>query len=479
MKSLDSKILENIENSGMFGNGDKVLIAVSGGADSIALLYLLADLKERLGIDLAIGHLNHSARGDESDEDAQFVSRIGTSLGIKTFIEKIDVSNEQKKLKTSFQESGRIVRRKFLESTLDAIGGNKIALGHIADDQVETFLINLLRGSGLKGLGGMDQINGFYVRPLLNCFKSEIHEYLLQRGLKHRFDKSNSKKDYLRNRIRLDLIPNIEKNFNPNFKENLLGTIDIIRDEDNYLKDSIDSIFKNVLMPDAGLDESFDKSLRLSAPKILDYPASIRRRLLRHAINLIKGDLRSYTFSHIQSIITLMEKGISGKEICLPSGLVAKFNDNYLKIYKTPGTKNRIITTDTDLSICVPLNIPGHTSISGSPVRFTSYLASSRESNTSQPDSNIAELDYEKTGLNIQIRFPKPGDSFIPLGMLGSKKLKSFFIDTKTPREERKVVPILTTASNEIIWIFGKRISNSYRVTENTKKILHIRGEIR
>ena len=474
MKSFESKILASIQNSGMFLNGDKVLVAVSGGADSVALLYLLADFKERLGIELAIAHLNHSARGVESDDDAQFVSSIGKSLGIKTFIEKIDVSKEQKILKTSFQESGRILRRKFLESTLENIGGNKIALGHIADDQVETFLINLLRGSGLKGLGGMSEINGIYVRPLLSCFKNEIHEYLSKRRLKHRFDRSNSKKDYLRNRIRLDLIPNIEENFNPNFKENLLGTIDIIRDEDNYLTDSIDSIFKNVLMADKSLDES----LTISASKFLDYPVSIRRRLLRHAIYLIKGDLRSYTFSHIQSIITLIEKGISGKEICLPAGLVAKFNDNYLKIYKIPDTLNRIITKDNDLKICVPLNIPGDTRISGSPVKFSSSLTLNREEKSFRPNSNIAELDYEKTGGDIQIRYPRTGDSFIPLGMSGSKKLKSFFIDTKTPREERKIIPILTTASNEIIWVFGKRISNSYKVTENTEKILHIRGEI-
>ena len=474
MKSLDARVLDSINSSRMLLPGDKVLMAVSGGADSVAMLYLLFGLKNSLGIDLAIAHLNHSARGVESDEDAQFVVKIGASLGLKTFIEKIDVSKEQEILKTSFQESGRILRRKFLESTLNKIGGNKIALGHIADDQVETFLINLLRGSGLKGLGGMSDINGSYIRPLLTCFKSEILEYLKSQGLKYRFDKSNAKKDYLRNRIRLGLIPNIEKEFNPNFKENLLTTIDIIRDEDKYLTDSIASIFEDVSQSNTDMDEG----LKISVSLFLGYPLPIQRRLLRHAIYLVKGDLRSQSFSHIQSIIKIMANGVTGKEIYLPSGLVAKIDDDYLKIYKTFGTRKRILIEEPIINICVSLNIPGDTRIPGSPVKFTSHLASSRIKDLSLPISNIAELDYEKTGSNIQIRYPQTGDVFVPLGMTGTKKLKAFFIDTKTPRDERKNIPILATSSNEIIWVFGKRISNTYRVTENTKKVLHIYGEI-
>ena len=299
MKSFDAKVLTHIENSGLIVDGDKVLIAVSGGADSVALLHVLISIRRELNLDLAIAHLNHCARGIDSDEDAQFVLNLGKTLGIKTFIKKIDVSKEKLFLKTSFQESGRILRRKFLESTSNEIGANKIALGHIADDQVETFLINLIRGSGLKGLGGMSEQNGPYVRPLLNCFKNEIIEYLHSRGVEHRFDKSNAKKDYLRNRIRLDLIPNIEKNFNPKFKENLLSTVDIIRDDDKFLSDSLVPIFNDVSEVNTDLDQIF----QISIPRFLDQALSTQRRLLRHAIYMVKGDLRCHSFSHIKSII--------------------------------------------------------------------------------------------------------------------------------------------------------------------------------
>lgn len=474
MKRLEAKVLDNINSSRMFIPGDKVLIAVSGGSDSIAMLHLLFGLKDSLKIDLAIAHLNHSARGAESDEDAQFVVKTGASLGVKTFIKKIDVSQEQLKLKTSFQESGRILRRKFLETTLNKIDGNKIALGHIADDQVETFMINLLRGSGLKGLGGMSDINGSYVRPLLSCFKSEILEYLKLQGFEYRFDKSNAKKDYLRNRIRLDLIPNIQKDFNPSFKESLLTTINIIRDEDKYLTDSIASIFKDVAI--SNTDTA--KGVKISISSFFNYPLSVQRRFLRHAIFLVKGDLRSQSYSHIQSIIKIMTNGVSGKKICLPSGLAAKISGDFLKIYKIPGTAKRILIEEPMVKTCVSLNIPGDTRIPGSLVKFTSQLASSRIKELSLPISNVAELDFDKTGSDIEIRYPQTGDVFIPLGMTGSKKLKTFFIDTKTPRDERKHIPIFITTSNEIIWVYGKRISNKYRVTEKTKKILHIQGEI-
>ncbi|MGV7221218.1 MAG: tRNA lysidine(34) synthetase TilS [Nitrospinales bacterium] len=474
MNSFDAKVLEHINNSKMFVNGDYVLIAVSGGADSIALLNLLVSLRKELKIDLAIGHLNHSARGIESDEDASFVSKLGKSMGITTFVEKIDVSKEKKNLKTSFQESGRILRQKFLESTLGEIGGNKIALGHIADDQVETFLINLLRGSGLKGLGGMSENNGLYVRPLLNCFKNEIHEYLESQNLPHRFDKSNAKKDYLRNRIRLDLIPNIQKDFNPKFKESLLTTINIIRDEEKYLADSMESIFKDVSLPNTVVDES----LKIEIPKVLGYPLSMKRRIIRHAICLVKGNLRSYTYWHIQSLIKLMENGISGKKIDLPSGLVGVINDNYLKIYQISGSRRSIIHIEPEKNIYVSLNIPGETWVSGSPLKFTSNIVLGSDRNSLLPNSSEADLDFEKTGRNIVIRYPQKGDVFNPLGMLGSKTLKAFFVDTKTPREDRNKIPILTTASNEIIWVFGKRISNAFRVTSKTKNILHIQGDM-
>jgi tRNA(Ile)-lysidine synthase len=474
MKSFEARVLEDIKNSESLLSGDKVLIAVSGGSDSIALLHTLVGLREKLKIDLTIAHLNHSARGVESDEDSDFVLDLGNSLKIETFIEKIDVASEQKSLKTSFQESARILRRKFLESTLEKIGGNKIALGHIADDQVETFLINLLRGSGLKGLGGMSNISEVYVRPLLNCFKAEILDYLKSQKLEYRFDQSNAKIDYLRNRIRLDLIPNIEKDFNPNFKENLLTTIDIIQDDDKYLTDQIATIFGEV----AQNNKTKEEGLKISIPKILDYPLAIKRRLLRHAIYQVKGDLRSFSYLHIQNIIKIMENGMSGKEICLPSGLMAEIKNNFLQIYKISHTPKRIITNDTVKNLCVSLNIPGDTEISESQIKFSSHLASGKDGKFFLANPRVAELDFEKTGSKIQIRYPQMGDTFVPLGMSGSKKLKEFFIDTKTPREERNSIPILTTDSNEIIWVFGKRISNAYRVTEKTKQILHIQGEI-
>lgn len=472
MNSLAAKVKKMISGTGALVPGDRVVMALSGGPDSLAMVHLLVGMRDELKIDLCIGHLNHCSRGDDSDEDERFVLALGESLGVKTFVDKIDVAEERSRFKTSFQETARILRRRFLESALEKFGGNKIALGHVADDQVETVLINLLRGSGLKGLGGMSAVSGRCVRPLLGCFKSEILQYLASKNLAFRVDKSNAKKDYLRNRIRLDLIPLLEKDYNPNFKQSILETANIIRDEDAYLSGLIDEFYPIVSLPCSEGEEG----AKLSASKLSHYPFAIQKRLLRCAIFKIKGDLRRISSRHIQDVLKLLQSGISGKMISLPAGLAAVLRDGVLKIYKNPRPLSRVRSGDVYSTASAVLNIPGETGIAGSPVSFKAQLIPRADADYSAAVPNRAWLDFDKTGASILIRFFQPGDVFAPLGMSGAKKLKSFFIDAKVPREERRSIPILTTSANNIIWVYGKRISHKYRITEETRKVLLIEG---
>ncbi len=474
MDNLTVKVKKLITDSRMLLPGDKVLMAVSGGSDSIAMAYILARLREELEIDLSIAHLNHNARGVASDEDAQFVLALGQSLGVETFIDKIDVASERPRYKTSFQETARILRRQFFESAMAKFKGNRIALGHIADDQVETFLMNLFRGSGLRGLTGMSHINGFYIRPMLGCFKYEILEYLSSQGLLFREDKSNAKKDYLRNRIRLDLIPHLEKSYNVNFKQNILETVNIIRDEDNYLSEFIENIFIEISRP------SSDKAqcVELIVPLLKDYPLAIQKRLIRHAIYRVKGDLRKISSRHVQDVIKVVVTGISGKTVCLPGSLSAVLIGGVLRFNINPARQRAIKDKSAYSKAAGTLSIPGDTNISGSPITFKAQLIPKMDQDFSTAESNKAWLDFDKTGPSILIRFFQAGDVFVPLGMTGSKKLKSFFIDEKTPMDARKSIPLLTTSANDIIWVFGKRISNKYRITEKTRKVLLVEGVI-
>ena len=218
----------------------RILIAVSGGPDSVVLLHLLNKYKlESPNYTLAIAHLNHLTRGVDSNKDSDFVVGLGKALGVETFVEYVDVALLSSKKKTSFQESARIIRYEFLERISKKWNANLIALGHNSDDQAETFLINLLRGSGLRGLTGIRSRRGNYIRPLCDCSRYEIENYISAQGLQFRLDNSNKEKYYLRNKIRLDLIPTLEL-YNSNIKNSLVSTSRLLADDEDYMEKKVE-----------------------------------------------------------------------------------------------------------------------------------------------------------------------------------------------------------------------------------------------
>ena len=451
-------------------SGDKILVAVSGGADSVCLLHILYELREACAIELAIAHLNHMARGRDSEADADFVSRLGNELGLETLVDRVDVQEKQKDCKTSFQETARILRYRFLEFALKKLAADKIALGHTADDQVETVLINLLRGSGPKGLAGMPEARDNLIRPLLGCYRCEVEDYLRSRGRAYRTDLSNAKKDYLRNRIRQDLVPVLE-GFNPAFKSTLLETAGIIRGEEEFLSQWVIQCMEEMAEPlESGA------GLGLDTEKFIRQPAAMQRRLVRRAIECVKGELRRISAANVQEVLDLFLRPRPGKEVHLPDGLIAVCRSTRVEFIKTPLQGSNILTNGGEGSgEITPLNIPGRTLLKEIGIAFNTQLVSPAGLCFSDKLER-AYVDYEKAEKPVRVRFFKPGDRFIPLGMTGRKKLKSFFIDEKVPRELRSSIPILTSGTDDIIWIFGKRISETYRVTERTKTVLVIEG---
>lgn len=473
MDSLILKIKKTLVDHKMVKPGDCVLLGVSGGPDSVALLRSLLELKQELSIELVVAHLNHSARGEESDRDAQFVKSLGDTFQIKTIIEKKDVAAQQSTSKTSFQEIARHLRLDFFQRAMNQLGANKVALGHTLDDQAETVLINLLRGSGLKGVGGMSPVRHPYIRPLFYCSRQEIVEFLNDRKIPYCKDSSNEKKDYLRNRIRLELIPVLQKDYNPRIVENLFEASSIFRAENDYLKTLEDYEFERNV---SRFEDS--ETLSMKVESFMALPLALKRRLIRKGIENVKGDLRRITFFHIQEVLHLFEKAQKGKRIDLPGDLQVVCMGNRVEFKRIPASDSSILSNDEMKASdwMKPLNIPGKTKVEQTGLTLKAEIIDPDKTGYSAEQSDQAFLDFDKTGSNIKIRFFQAGDRLKPLGMKGTKKLKSLFIDEKVPQEIRSTVPILTTGDNDIIWVYGTRIAHPYRVTSDTSKVLYIKG---
>ncbi|MZH46442.1 MAG: tRNA lysidine(34) synthetase TilS [Nitrospinae bacterium] len=448
--------------SELIAPGDRVLVAVSGGADSVALLFLLEQFSKELGYELYVAHLNHLARGKESDEDADFVVRLAEKLSLPIIVDKIDAAEKKTFLKTSFQESARILRYQFLEKTLMSIKGNKIALGHTADDRVETVLMNLLRGAGIKGLVGIPEVRGNVIRPLLSFNRADLEMFLEERKLVYRIDSTNKETKYLRNKIRHELIPYL-KTFNREISGNLLSMSEIAHEEDLWMSEKTHELYNQLVTSQNG-------GLCIEVAKFENQPLAMKRRLVREVFYRLKGNFREITAFHVKQVLDLFALPKVGSSIMLPGSVRVVCGYEMMCFSKTDVSQPPEIDKQAR-----KLKIPGVTSLAQ--IRLQLHARFVNPPLPESIDQKQAYLDYDRTGELIQVRFFQPGDRFIPLGMQGHKKVKSYFIDQKVPREERPFIPILTNADNDIIWVYGERISDPFRAAENTKKVLLIEGK--
>ena len=459
MSSFSNKVKSKIIE--LITPGDKVLVAVSGGADSLALIYLLQKFSKELCYDLFVAHLNHLTRGNESDQDEQFVEKLAGKLSLPVFIDKIDVRNST--LKYSFQESARILRYQFLEKTLKSIDGNKIALGHTADDSIETVLMNLLRGTGLRGLAGIPETTGNVIRPLLNFTRPDLEQFLNDNNITYRIDSSNSDTKYLRNKVRKEVIPFL-KIFNPNISRNLLGLAEIARGEEQWMSEKTHELYSKFVNNQDGI-------LFLDVIEFDKLHLAMKRRLVRETFYQLSGSLRKFTALHVRQVLDLFNQAQVGSVLMFPGGV--RVTCDYGKV--SFSLKDNFSLPDFEKR-ARKLRIPGITNIAQLDIRFHTQFV--EQPLPDSIDHMQAYFDFEKTGGNIQLRFFQPGDSFVPLGMQGHKKVKSFFIDQKIPRKERPFIPILINGNDDIIWIYGERICESFRVDETTKKVLFIEGQV-
>lgn len=465
MHKLTERVYQFIIDHQLFATGDLVLVAVSGGPDSIALLHILHSLREPLGISLRGVHLDHMFRGAESLRDAQYVLQFCANLGVPCTAESIDVSDYAKKHQLSKQVAAREVRYQYLNSVAQKYQAQKIALGHHADDQAETVLLNLLRGTGIGGLAGIAPLrDNRYVRPLLSVRRKEIEQYCHSQGLSYCIDSSNRKTEYLRNRIRLELLPYLEKHYNPEIIPSLGRLAELSREENQYIEEEAAKTFEKLV------DIIDGNGLELPLLKFNDQPLALRRRLVRLAWQRLTGSQRDLSYRHVQDVLNQCNKqGVGLVE--LPMGLRCKIA--YGKIIFTANEQAK--TTKPLPDLCYPLPVPGGLTVSelGISIKTKLYKRSQLKTDARDLAANEAVFDWSKVSDQLYVRTRRPGDKFAPQGAGGTVKLKKFFIDQKVPREKRDQIPLIC-CGNEIIWVTGLRIGEYWKITPQTEMILQV-----
>jgi len=457
------KIKKTIQKYRMLEPGDRVVVGVSGGPDSIMLCHVLHRLRGSYNLDLTVAHLNHGVRGAEAARDARFVERFAHGLGLPCVVQEADVPAFCRENSRSFQEGAREVRYRFLEEVRNRCRANKIALGHNADDQAETLMLWLLRGSGLKGLGGMPPVrDGVIIRPLIETTREEIEAYLRNREIDFVTDSSNLKGEYVRNRLRREIFPLLKKDFNPQLVKTLVTTASIISMENEYLDKIAHKKLKTVL---ASQNEN---GAVVDCDRFAALPPVIQLRCLRAILAGLKGNLMRISAAHLYDLMGIMAGAESHKTLKLPDGIRAE------KSY-------RFLTLTTGLAaITSPFSyhfeaMPEQVVIPEIGKRMTFTLLRRRGM---APERNpaVACLDADGVRMPLTVRSAKPGDFFQPLGMGGKKKIQDLFTDAKVPGAERRRIP-LVLFGDEVAWVGGMRINHRLRVTAKTRRVLKIEME--
>lgn len=463
---LIKKVKACIEKYDMIKEGDCVLAAVSGGADSISLLYVLNFLKENIGFSIVAVHFNHKIRGKEAEEDANFVKCEAKRLGLRCIIKEANVKNYSKNMKLSLQEAGRELRYNFFFKEAKEMFANKIAVGHTLDDQAETILMRFIRGAGMRGMTGIPFVRGKIIRPLIEISREEVESFLSVNNIKWIEDPSNSKLDYHRNRIRSELLPVIKKGYNPNIINTLNKLGNILTAEETFLSHYCDDIFNNVLL------DKKENYLIIDAHKLKKDYIAIQRRVVRKCIKFLKGDTKRISYVHIDDIIKMLNKQASGKYIMLPGSIFVKYENEKL-FFTNRLYEGRCVERYDNI-----LHIPGNTVVDQIQMKFTAEIWNVKHFNCPSPfpTSNryTAFFDLQKTGEILKIRQRLPGDRFFPFGMKGEKKIKDYFIDEKISKDKRDSIPLLVSEKGCIVWIVGMRISEDVKIDKATKEILKI-----
>lgn len=456
MDSTLKKVLRTITEQHLFRPDDRVVVAVSGGADSTALLQMLTSLTE-LRLRIIVAHVHHGLRGADSDADEQFVQDLAMRFSVPVASTRIDVLSVSRQRKISLEEAGRLVRYDWFDTVADQWQADAIALGHHADDQAETFLLRLFRGAGTTGLGAMRfRTAERYVRPLLALRRSEIIDYLRAQGQPFREDASNEDTAFLRNRIRHDCIPYL-RTINPAISTCLTHTAGLLADDEEVLETVTGQYFTQMACVE-GSDVLF------MVAQLQEVLPGLRVRLIRKALQHVRGSLRRISLAHVRAIENLIFSARLRSSVCLPGRCGVSREGGVLRFSATVP-----IAAVAEWELDIPG--PGHYQIASGGTVHISQVDLPGEWRSHMP--HIAYFDPAAVPFPWTMRTFRPGDRFCPMGMHGHQKVKDFFINMKVPVQLRRCIPLLFSAG-ELVWVCGFRLAEAARLACVTGKVLRV-----
>ncbi|MFH1868221.1 MAG: tRNA lysidine(34) synthetase TilS [Candidatus Omnitrophota bacterium] len=466
------RVKETLIKYSMIKKGMRVLLCVSGGPDSVAMLHALNSMKKDLGIELIILHMNHKLRGIESDRDEDFVKSMARRLRLQAVTHSEDIKKLASDNKRSLEDMARRARYGFFLKAARDLNADLIATAHTRDDQAETLLMRLLRGSGLRGLRGIlpKRSHGgtIIIRPLIDISRREIESYLKRKRLRPRIDSSNLRTDFFRNKVRLKLIPLLEKDYSPKIKELLYNLSQVTEKDYEYLNLKQDEVFKRYAR------KRRTGAVAISLKVFKKSHLSLQRAFVRKAVESLTGSMDDIDFRHSREIENLVYHRPVGSIVHMPSGVECeKSKSDIIFFYNRKRSVSRYRPETAQLSI------PGKTVfgrkkinakiLSGSD-RFSSIFNKDRKKN-----SNSCEFfDMDKLKMPLKLRYRYPGDRMRPFGMRSHKKISDIFIDEKIPLSRRKNVPLVVSSDGDLIWLCGMRMSDKFRVSEKTKRVLKL-----
>ena len=457
---LVSEVQRFIDAHELLHPGARVVVSVSGGADSMALLALLHGLVPTYCLTLFVAHINHQLRDGEAVRDARFVESWADRLGLAFHKVDVDVRFLKRRGGMSSQEAARQLRYGALLSLRDSLAATHVATGHTADDQAETVLLRLLRGAGSTGLAGIAAKRTPFIRPLLGVHRDSIHSYLRSTGISWVEDSSNTSRAYLRNRVRLDLMPVLGQ-YRPGIAQRLRRTADMLRADNDELEEQTRVLAQRAVARRVG--RSMFAILR---PPFAAAPLALQRRLLRETIDRLPPSEHAGGFQDIEALVRFaVGSGRVGQRLTLAGQVMAEWHEAAVLLWKAgalPAT-----------SMAVLLPVPGYLALTGLSLSVEAKSCNLKREWKSLAGPSRVFARCEAVELPLSIRFPRPGDRFQPLGASGSQKLQDFFVNSKVPRAVRPYVP-LVLSRGQILWVVGYRIAEPFKVRADTRRVLEL-----
>jgi tRNA(Ile)-lysidine synthase len=471
--SLTERILATVHRHALLRDGGRVLVGLSGGADSVALLLLMRELERDGALTVAgAAHLNHQLRGAEADGDEAFCAALAGALGVPFLAERIDVGALARAQKRSVEDAARSARYGFFERAAAAAGADVIAVAHTREDQAETFLLRLLRGSGTRGLAAILPRAGRVIRPLLDVARADLRAYLASRNQAFREDSSTADVAIPRNRIRHELIPSLESRFSPRVTDVLAREAALARQDEEFLQAEAIKLAARIVLTDV--------AVRIDAAGLNDAPRALSSRVAQAALTRLAGS-KPITCDHVERLLALADGAGEGRAVSLPGQYAVRAGGS---IVLRPG-RSRVRGGANRFAFS--LSIPGEVELGPQGLavgaELAACLADAEREGGAPTEANGRPRKWAGRGsevgvaaraleLPLGVRNRRPGDRFRPLGAPGGRKLQDFLVDRKVPRDERDALPLVVDGRDRIVWVVGQSVAEDFRVTDPSQGVL-------